>query len=118
MSNGPSRRVADLDAARKARQETAGDPPVVVLGGREFTLPHALPAAVLTGLAQARRGDLDGFGSALDSLFGDEVEDVLRLGLELADFDVIIEAAYGDEPGNSSGSATSSSSTSEPSKRT
>lgn len=107
MSNAPAgRRVADLDAARKARAETAGEPPLVVLGGREFTLPPSLPAAVIAGLAQARRGDLEGFDVALRSLFGDEVDDVLRLGLELADFDVIIESAYGDEPGNSPGSAT------------
>lgn len=33
----------DLDAARKARAETLGEPLVVVFGGEEFTLPVEKP---------------------------------------------------------------------------
>lgn len=89
----------DLDALRKARAEKKGDPPVVVLQGREFTLPPALPALVVVGLARARRKDLEGLEEAFEALFGADVGDALRLGLELDDLDVIIEQAYGDDTG-------------------
>lgn len=93
----------DLDAARKARAEKRGKtgdgPPVVVLGGREFTLPPALPALVVVGLARARRKDLDGLEDCFEALFGPDVDAALRLGLELDDLDLIIEDAYGDDPG-------------------
>lgn len=102
MSN---RRKIDLDAARKARAELAPEDglPVVTLGGVEFELPAKLPAAVIVGLARARRRDMAGFEDALVGLFGDRVDEVLRLGLELDDFDAIIEGAYGaddDEDGS------------------
>lgn len=106
-----SRRV-NLDAAHKARAEKVDDPPIVELGGKEFTLPAGLPAIVLVGLARARREELDGFEEALEGLFGDRTREVLELGLELDDFDVIIEQAYGEDPGEATASGTSSSSTS------
>lgn len=98
----------DLDAARKARDEKAGDPPVVVLGGVAFTLPAACPALVVVGLARARNGDLDGIEEAIDGLFGDRTDEVLKLGLELEDFDVIFEQAYGEDPGEAEASESSS----------
>lgn len=99
-----ARRV-NLDHARKARAELQGDPPSVTLGGVDFTLPRACPASVLVGLAHVRSGDLDGFEEALAALFGeDHVAEVLRLGLELEDIDLIIEGAYGDDPGEASAS--------------
>lgn len=96
MSN---RRKVDLDAARRARSELEEKPeaPVVTLGGIDFELPPKLPAAVIVGLARARRRDMDGFEDALTGLFGTRVDEILRLGLELEDFDAIIEGAYGDD---------------------
>jgi hypothetical protein len=91
-------RRIDLDAARKARAETA-EPPVVELGGQEFTLPAGLPAIVAVGLARARRGALDGVEEAFEGLFGDRADEAMRLGLELDDLDVILEQAYGETPG-------------------
>lgn len=101
-----SGRRVDLDAARRARAEKLEDPPVVVLEGSEFRLPAGIPAAVLVGLARARRGELDGIEEALEGLFGDRFADALKLGLELDDFDVIIEQAYGEDPGEASASGT------------
>lgn len=96
MSN---RRKIDLDAARRARAELTPDeePPVVTLGGKEFELPIKLPAAVIVGLARVRRREMDGMEDALGGLFGDRLNEVLALGLELDDFDAIIEGAYGDQ---------------------
>lgn len=102
MSN---RRHVDLDAARKARDEKGGEPPELTLGGKTFTLPPALPAAVVVGLARARRGDVTGLVDALESLFGDQLDDVLPLGLELDDLETILEGGYGEDP-EASGSAT------------
>jgi hypothetical protein len=98
-----TRRV-DLDAARAARLEQEGEAPVVVLGGKEFTLPGRLPAKVLVGLAGVSKGDLSGFGDALDALFGDRTADALAAGLEIEDLDDIIEGAYGVAPGEASAS--------------
>lgn len=36
-------RSLDLDAARAARAEAQGEPPVVTFGGEQFTLPAELP---------------------------------------------------------------------------
>lgn len=125
MSN---RRKIDLDAARRAQAElTPGqDPPVVTIGGKDYVLPVKMPAAVIVGLARARRRDVGGFEEALRALFGpatpDEavaagalpekhapadlekidlvrirLDEILSAGLELDDLDLIIEGAYGDE---------------------
>lgn len=98
-----TRRV-DLDAARKAREEAQGEPSVVVLGGREFTLPPSPPAAFLVGLGRLQKGDLSGTEEALQSLFGDQVDDILRLGLEIEDLGPIVNEAYGIDLGEASAS--------------
>lgn len=125
MSN---RRKIDLDAARRAKAELTPeqDPPVVTIGGKEYVLPVKMPAAVIVGLARARRRDVGGFEEALRSLFGPatpeeaiaagelsekhapadlekldlvkiRLDEILAAGLELDDLDLIIEGAYGDE---------------------
>lgn len=94
------RQVVNLDAAHKARAEQAGPPPVVVIGGKEFELPPSVPASVVIGLGRVRNEDFEGFKDVLDGLFGDEhADEVLALGLELEDIDVIFEACYGEPVG-------------------
>jgi hypothetical protein len=99
-----ARRV-DLSAARKAREEQKADPPVVVLGKEEFTLPPTLPALTLVGLARARRGEFDGIEDVVESLFGEQSNRVLALGLEVEDIDDIITGAYGEDSGEEPASA-------------
>lgn len=108
-STAPEGRTIDLDAVRKARAEADGatPPPVVRLGGKDFPLPPALPALVVVGLGRAHAGDFTGFDDVIVGLFGEaSAPEVLKLGLELDDFDVILEQAYGDGMGEASGSAT------------
>lgn len=101
-------RGVDLDAARRARAEADdGDAPYVILARQRFDLPRRLPALVLVGLARARLGQLEGFEDALMGLFGERTKEALLLGLELDDFDAIIEGAYGDDPGEAAASAPS-----------
>lgn len=100
-----SRRV-DLNAAHNARREVEGERPIVELGDSSFELPASPPAAVSVGLARARRGDLDAVEAVFRSLFGDRLDEVLELGLELADVDVILEQAYGEDQGEAPASAT------------
>lgn len=101
----PHTREIDLDAAHKARAEKADDPPAVVLGGERFVLPRSLPALVIVGLARAHREEPGGLEDALAGLFGDQMDRALSLGLELEDLDVILEGAYGEDPGEASASA-------------
>lgn len=98
MSN---RRKIDLDAARRARAELTPEeePPVVVLGGIEFELPHKLPGRVPIYLGYVRKGRLEYLVDAFGDLFGDRAEEALGLGLEITDIDDIIEGAYGDKAG-------------------
>lgn len=105
----PGKRI-DLNAAHKARAEKRAAPPVVLLGDQEFTLPSSLPALAIVGLARTRQKDDDGHGSTegleecFTALFGDRADEVLKLGLELDDLELIFEEAYGEDPGESSAS--------------
>lgn len=91
----------DLDAARLARAEQNGDRPVVVLGGREFTLPPSPPAAVLVGIGRLQQGRLEGLEEALGALFGEDLPAVLAAGLAMEDFGAIFESLYGIGVGES-----------------
>lgn len=82
-------RVVDLDAARAAREEKAGPKPVVVFGGREWTLPGELPWALAEAAASGSPQDAL---NAVRSLLGpDQWPDFVALGLTISDVQVLIE---------------------------
>lgn len=100
-------RVVDLDAARVARAEVQGEPPVVVLGGERFTLPHEMPFTVMEALI-AR--DREGF---MRPLLGDSYDRFWALGLSAEDRDEFIEqvlTVYGMSGGSGNSSASGGSS--------
>jgi hypothetical protein len=88
-------RVIDVDAARAARLEKLGPPPVVRVGGRDFELPAELPSAVVESLGRMNVGDLSGIGVALAGLFGDEADAVSALLPAWADHEYLFEAIMG-----------------------
>lgn len=89
-SNGAGK--TNLDALRQARREATGVAPVVVLGGTDYTLPVALPAAVLVGIGDVQAGRLSGLRDAISALFGDgNVEAVLAAGFEIDDFNALLD---------------------------
>lgn len=89
-SNGHGK--TDLDALRRARREATGVAPVVVLGATDYTLPVALPAAVLVGIGDVQAGRLSGLRDAIGALFGEtNVEAVLAAGFEIDDFNPILD---------------------------
>lgn len=98
----------DIDAARRAKQETetAPEPNVLFLGGREFELVATAPAAFLVGLGRVQKGDLSGLEDALASLFvkREEVAEALKLGLDLEDLEPITLGIYGIPLGEASAS--------------
>ncbi len=104
-------RVVDL-----ARAEIQGEPPVVILGGERFTLPHEMPYTVMEAFV-AR--DREGF---MRPLLGDSYERFWALGISAADSDEFVEqilVIYGvGGPGNSSASGDSSKSNGTRSKPT
>ena len=87
------------------------------MGGKEFTLPPGLPALVLVALARTQGGD-DEAGSkeeklqelydCFEALFGDRTDEIMRLGLQVEDLELIMDEAYGEGPGESSASESSS----------
>lgn len=90
-----SRRIVDLDAARKARAEVkTEDAPMVKLHGREYILPSALPAIVLVGIGRLQLGEFSGFTDMIEALFHEDAGDILKLGLDLTDIEDIV-AVYG-----------------------
>lgn len=109
----PDPRVIDLDAAKAARAEALGEPPVVVWQGETFELPAELPARFLDAIIEDR------YTEAFDSLFpsGDfDVAGFLDAGSyqDLRTFAEGIARAYGLEGdlGNLRPSGVSSSHTS------
>lgn len=109
MTDAP--RVLDLDAARQARLEKKGPPPVIRQGGKDWTLPAELPADVVTGFGMAQRGDISGLDSALASLFGDQYDAFKAEGLSWPDEQALLEGVlelYGFDLPGSSASAPSS----------
>lgn len=104
-------RVLDLDAARQARLEKKGPPPVVKQGGKNWALPAELPSEVVTGFGMAQRGDISGLDSALEALFGEQYADFKAEGLSWPDEEALLEGVlelYGFDLPGSSASAPSS----------
>lgn len=94
----------DLDAIHKARREAEGDDadrPVVILGGREYTLPMSPPAALMVGLGRMQKRNLGGAEDMFRALFGDELDRVLAEGLEIEDLQDIFAELYGMDLGES-----------------
>jgi hypothetical protein len=74
-------RKIDLDAARRARAETRGEAPVIVLAGREWTLPAELPADVVTSFGMVVRGDVAALEDAMTALFAGQYPDLKAAAL-------------------------------------
>ena len=90
------RRTIDLDASRRARSEAKGEEDTigVLLKGVEFEIPADMPALVLVGMGRLEHKELDGFEDLMVALFGDRATEAMRLGLDLADIEVLITDAY------------------------
>lgn len=82
-SNAP--RVADLDAARKARREKKGPPPTIRFLERDWPLPQELPADVVD-LVGAMESDFTQVGVAFRVLLGgDTFEEMSAAAKEAKD---------------------------------
>lgn len=95
-----ARAIIDLDKARAARLEVAGDGPIIVWGGQEFQLPPELPVDVMHYTLQ---GDVH---AAVLALFDDDEGEATRFldaqRITFNDFQELvkgIEPAYGISPG-------------------
>lgn len=109
----------DLDAARAARREAAGEAPVIVIGGQEVELPAEIPfeaAAQMGAMAkavEAKDNDAltDYFGAWLRTLLGDAYDAFMAARPSVNDLMALSEGlvkAYGFEDlGESPASATS-----------
>jgi len=93
----PDRKI-DLDAARKARREKRGAPPSIVFLGKDWPLPHGLPADVLELAGYVAGGDWSRAVPAVRLLLGAEVYDAVRIAaaedgdpLELEDVVFLLE---------------------------
>lgn len=101
----------DLDAARRARAETAKARPSIKLGGKKFRLVSELPIAFADLYAEAMR---EGTGreeaeALVRSVLADpaEVDAVFAAGLTWGDIPALL-AAWKADAGESSASASSS----------
>lgn len=88
-------RVIDLDAARAARAEAAGEPVTIKLDGRDYTLPVEVP--VLAMIA-ADRGDAE---TMIRLLLGDGGDEFLAKATvqDVAELDKAISGVYGFDQG-------------------
>lgn len=98
----PAGRSYNIDEARRARNEKAETPPpFITIGGKNYNMPRSMPVMLLVGLAQLERIEkdadgnidlaaLDGFDDIFSGLFGDNVTEVLRAGLEIEDLEGIL----------------------------
>lgn len=110
MAEEKTRRRIDLDAARKARAEQRGEPPVVILGGAEYELPAELPAGVVTAFGMVMRGDVSQLDVALAELFGDRLAELKANRLSWDDEKELLDQTlneYGFDLPESSASARS-----------
>lgn len=108
----------DLDAARAARREAAGEAPVIIFGGERFTLPVEMPFEVAEHFSAAGTVSPDAGAeaaapiiAALKVLLDDQYEAFMRHRPSMQDLVALFEgamAAYGfGNAGESSASAAS-----------
>lgn len=98
-----SKRVFDLDAAKAARAEAAGEYPAIRFGGKEYQLPVEMPWSVVEA---ASAGDAGGIVEAVKGLLGEQWDDFASHGLSVADMTALLEhigEMYGGDSGKSSG---------------
>lgn len=96
----PTDRRIDLDAARKARREKQGPPPVIVFFGEEYPLPRSLPAEVIDLCGAVASGDYTAVTVAMRVLLGGLVYEKVEAKakaegdpLELEDVTFLLESA-------------------------
>lgn len=96
----PVERRIDLDAARKARREKQGPPPVIVFFGEEYALPRSLPAEVIDLCGAVAGGDYTAVTVAMRVLLGGPVYEKVQEKakaegdpLELEDVTFLLESA-------------------------
>lgn len=90
-------RTIDLDAARKARAEAAGDAPTLIFGGRTIALPNELPALFLDHIAAERLTE-----ALRTILAAEDLEHIFAQNLSVEDLVALSEGiadVYGLEPG-------------------
>lgn len=95
-----SARIIDLDAARVARSEATGEPPVVRFGGVDYTLPVELPWAIVEA---ASSQDSTQIVNAVKSLLGEQWAAFEQTGVSVGDMQTLIEnvaRVYGADQGN------------------
>jgi hypothetical protein len=93
-------RIIDLDAARAARAETIKEAPVIKLQGKEFKLPNELPWSIVEA---ATTQDAAEIMKAVKSLLGEQWDEFQKLGVSVADMQILIEniaTTYGVDQGN------------------
>ena len=97
-------RTINLDEARAARAEAAGEPVALVFDGQTFTLPIEMPADFALLAADNR------FREAVAALIGPDAEKFFALRPSMADLTELASAAgevYGINQGEAGASATS-----------
>lgn len=114
----------DLDAARAARAEALADAPILVIGGKDYTLPVEVPyrfAELLARIQHANEQEsAELIGDSLRILFGDAYEEVSKQ-MSIADIGALFDQigkAYGTPLGPSSNSVSQLNRTSRRSKQT
>jgi hypothetical protein len=93
-SNG--HRVIDLDVARAARAETAGQPVVLKINGQQIALPSEVPADFALFSADGRLRE------AVEALFGDQAEAFFGAKPSIDDLNELIDqitSVYGIDQG-------------------
>lgn len=103
-TNGVAKRRIDLDSARVARQEVAGEPVVLTFKGVDFELPAEMP--IEFGLL-AQEGEIR---KALELLLGDRMPEFFALKPSVKDFEAFSDGAsreYGLQVGEAPASGDS-----------
>lgn len=93
--------MIDLDAARAARREAAGEGPEVVFKGERFTLAPEIPFRVAENVSNMARAAAEGDQSSsaaavievLRSLFGEQWDRFEALNPSVADIQILLEEA-------------------------
>lgn len=74
----------DLDAAKAARREASGEAPIVVFGGKEFTLPVELPQSAAEAINDVSN-DKGSVNDIFKILLNGQFSDFMALGPSVDD---------------------------------
>lgn len=97
-------KIVDLDAARAARIEAAGEEVTIKFSGKEWKLPAELPWALAEAAA---KNSTETAIAAVRSLFGSQWDDFAACNPTVEDVRILLESVaslYGGDPGKSLGS--------------